>query len=78
MATMDHKKILTAYLSRVREADLAVILETKKRHANAALNGNNAHQIALTIEEGAQIGYAVDHIIDYDLDLIESAIIDAV
>ena len=71
---MDHKKILTAYLARLRTSDLKAILEADQEgwyaQANLGINAqikahDNFNQVCAT---------AIDKLMDCDRRLIESAI----
>jgi hypothetical protein len=72
--SINHQEILGAYLGRLRDADLAVILDAGRRQLDAAMNGNNAMQLDAAKHMDAMVDYAVKNISDYDLVCIEQAI----
>ena len=72
--SIDHKAILKAYLSRIKDADLAVILEASKRHSEVAMNGNSRMQLDAINHTDKMIDSAVDNILEYDLGQIEHVV----
>jgi hypothetical protein len=72
--SINHKEILGAYLGRMRSADLAVILDAKKRQMDAAMNGNNSMQLDAANHMDSMVNYAVENIIDYDLVCLDQVV----
>ena len=68
--SINHKAIFGAYLNAITDTDLAVIMEARKKHAAAAMNGNLRMVGDATSHSHAMIGHAVDNISPYDLVVI--------
>jgi hypothetical protein len=58
----------------MRSADLAVILDAKKRQMDAAMNGNNSMQLDAANHMDSMVNYAVENIIDYDLVCLDQVV----
>ena len=65
--SINHKAILGAYLNAITDSDLAVIMDARKKHAGAAMNGNLRMVEDATNHSHAMIGHAIDKISPYDL-----------
>jgi hypothetical protein len=78
MLIYEHAKILDLYLSRISIADLEKIVEAKKECARAALNQGNSAQLVAHGTRAVAVTEAVEHLIEWDRDIITRRVKDVV